>query len=295
MVLTIPKISTILTVAPRVVGVFALCLLLAGCSSATIFFYNRLPNILPWYLGRYIDLNNAQEEQFDLQLFALLEWHRRDELPRYVRLLDQVLAQLDEPVTAAGIAVLADEAEQAWLRLRDLGLDELLVLGASFSDQQIDDFIIRLEEKQKKYEGKYLTRDDDEYREDASDNLLETLEDYMGRLDESQRDRVTSAAESLVRSDRLWLAERQRGTDMLRRELQREAGWQLRLREEVIQWEARLDSESSIAYEYNTRTVQTAIAAVIDARSERQDVRLRKKISTLREDLAELAADVNPN
>ena len=201
-----------------------------------------------------------------------------------------MLRRLDAPVTAGDVAAVSAAAEAAWYRLRNRALDELLLLGARLDEEQIADFIARLEEKQEDYERRYLRRDDEEYREDARDRLRDNLEDYLGRLDPAQRERVTAAAAALVRSDRLWLAERQRWIDTVRTALERRPGWEARLREEVLNWESRLDAQSTAAYEHNTRSLQTAVADVVDSRSPRQDARLRRKLSRLRRDFLELSA-----
>ncbi|MFK8042540.1 DUF6279 family lipoprotein, partial [Congregibacter sp.] len=78
----------------------ALLLLLTACSGTT-FVYNRLDIILPWYLDRYVDLDRSQSQVFDAQLEGLLEWHRREELPRYVEFLNTIDEDLKADLTVA--------------------------------------------------------------------------------------------------------------------------------------------------------------------------------------------------
>jgi hypothetical protein len=277
----------------RIIPVLSLCVLLAGCSSTTRFFYNRLNVVLPWYLERYVDLDRDQRGQFDVQLESLLSWHRREELPRYTLILDDALARLDGEFTAADVIELSEVAELAWYRIRDRALDELLVLGAQLSDAQIEEFLESLDKRQEKFERKYLPRDDEEFRDDAADNLRDTLEDYLGRLAPAQRVIVADTSAALIRSDALWLAERQRWIDMLRAELQREPGWQQRIRRQVLGWEHTLDEERDAAYEHNTLLVQEAVASIVDQRSEKQDRRLRRRLEDLRDDFQQLHEQVD--
>jgi len=265
-----------------------LLLYLAGCSSR-VFLYNRLPMLLPWYLERYVDLDEEQEEQADLQIAELLAWHRREELPRYAFLVEQLQGRLGEPVDASAIAAAADDFEEAWFRLRDRALDELLQLGGSLDEGQVEDFIASLEKTQQRYRRKYLGRTDEEYREESADSLRDFLEDYLGRLGESQRAIVERAAGELQRSDSTWIGERRRWIDMLERELRREPGWQERIRDLVRDWEEQLEPQSLALYEHNTAVLQRAIAAVLEERDERQDARLARELDALREDLLRLA------
>lgn len=263
-------------------------LFLSACSSTT-FFYNRLDFILPWYLDRYVDLDRAQSRQLDLELEVMLDWHRSEELPRYLEFLNVLSRDLDRdlaaPLSVAQLQSYADRAEQAWFRVRDPGLELLLRLGEDLSEEQIKDFIAVMGKKQTKYEDKYLDRDDTQMREDAFESLEETLEDYLGRLDKTQRERLRSAVEDLLRSDAVWLQERSAWTAQLARALERKPGWQQRVIAIVHDWEAGLDPEVEALYDHNTSVVQAAVVDVLNSRSEKQDIRLHKKIDGFRDDL----------
>jgi hypothetical protein len=274
----------------RRVGLLLLLLLLGACSSTT-FVYNRLDFVLPWYLERYVDLDRTQREQLDELLAPLLEWHRREELPRYVAFLDDIERELDQTLTLAAVEAYTQRAEFAWYRLRDPALDNLLILAGSLSDEQLAQFIAKLEKKQREYERKYLDRDDEEFHEDALDNFRESVEDYLGRLDERQVQRLEAATLSLQRADANWLREREDWIRNIRLQLRREYGWERRIVAIVRYWESQLDPESLAYYEHNTRVLQSAVVDVVNMRSERQDKHLRRRIEELREDLALLASE----
>jgi hypothetical protein len=262
-------------------------LLLAGCSS-TAFLYNRLDFILPWYLGRYVDLDTEQESFLDERLEPLLAWHRQEELPRYDVLLQSIEADLDTELSFEGLKQRGREVEQAWYRTRDPGLEVLLELGERLTDAQIDEFIAALRKRQLKYERKYLERDEAEFRDDTRDSLRKMLEDYLGRLESEQIERVALTASSLMRSDATWLRERARWIDTMERLLEREPGWQEAIRRTIKGWEAQLDAATQELYEHNTDRVLQLIVDVANTRSARQDRRLRRRIAGLRDDIEAL-------
>ncbi|WP_439106582.1 DUF6279 family lipoprotein [Congregibacter sp.] len=270
-----------------------LLLLVVACSSTT-FVYNRLDFLLSWYLERYVDLDRAQSKAFDAQLEVLLDWHRREELPRYLDFLNDVEADLASDLSVVQLQGYADRAEDAWLRVREPALEQLLLLAEDLSDEQLRDFMAVMDKKQRKYERKYLDRDDEEMRDDAADSLEDTLKDYLGRLNGEQLDRVRAAANELRRSDAVWLRERSVWTAELAQILEREPGWQQRTRSLVEEWENNLDPEVQALYDHNQRTVQAAIVDVVNDRTEKQDVRLRKKLAALREDLELLISESEP-
>ena len=270
----------------RILLVLALALL--GACSSTTFLYNRLDFILPWYLDDYVELDRDQRQQFDRLLDPFLDWHREEELPAYVAVLDQIEGTLGQPVTQQEIDAIASAFEEAWLRLEGRSLDWLLALGASLSDEQVAEFLQNLDERQQEYEEKYLSRSEEEYREEMYDNLLDRAQDYLGRLDGEQKAALRAASEAIIRSDRPWLEERARWHARLAELLQREPGWEQRVRDAVARREETLSEDYREAYTHNLTLIQQTIADLLNSRSERQERRLRGEIADLREDLLEL-------
>jgi hypothetical protein len=266
----------------------AVLVCLLGACSSTTFVYNRLDSILPWYLDDYVELDSSQDRQLDELLEPFLAWHRRQELPRYVALLDQVEADLDDPVSAAQVEGIYTGIEDAWLRLQDESLDWLLALGGSLSDEQVQEFLDVLQERQEEYEEEYLERSEREYREDSYESLLDSMQDYLGRLTDAQRDRLRAASLELRRSDSIWLQERAAWLQRLDILMQRQPGWQQRVREAIALRDETVSEQYSATYEHNLEIIFSAIAAVLDSRSEQQDRRLRAELRDLREDLQSL-------
>jgi hypothetical protein len=276
--------------AAGVLLVVGLVTLLGGCSSTT-FIYNRLDGIIPWYLDDYVELDDAQERQLDGLLAEFLAWHRRQELPRYVALLDRISADLDRSVSTEQITAIYAEMERAWLRLQDASLDWLLTLGESLSEAQVRQFLAYLQDKQEEFEQEYLERSDREFREDSYEALEDSLQDYLGRLSTEQRGRLRAASLDLQRSDAVWLQERAVWLQRLELLLQRQPGWQQQLREAIALRNETVSERYRAAYEHNLEVICGAVAEVLDSRSEKQDRRLRAELRDLREDLQTLIAE----
>lgn len=266
------------------------CVLCLGACSGTTFVYNRLDTILPWYVDDYVELNATQERQLEEILRPFLDWHRQQELPRYVELLNQVDSSLDHEVTPTDLANIYDEMQVAWLRLEQESLDGLLELGASLSEAQVEEFLAYMRERQEEYEEEYLTRSGSEYREEIYDNFADTLEDYLGRLTGEQKERLRQAVAEFERADEVWLQERAASIERLAVMLQREPGWQERVREAVKRRGESVSPRYQEVYQHNLDAVFAAVAGVLNSRSERQDRYLREELAGLREDLETLIA-----
>ncbi|MEM8941255.1 MAG: DUF6279 family lipoprotein [Pseudomonadota bacterium] len=264
-------------------------LLLTTSCSSTKFVYNRLDFFLPWYLGRYVDLDKSQSKALDAHLERLLPWHRYEELPAYLNTLADVEESLGSAVTVEQVAYYADEFEQAWYRVRDEAMEVMLDLGETLDQKQIDQFLKKLRKQQKKFERKYLSRSADEVADDAYDDLKDSFSDFLGRLSKDQRQILRNAAGDLVRSDEYWLSERANWISFVADELARTPGWQDRIRATIVNWEEQLDAEALAVYEANTLRVQEAAVQILNSRSEKQDKRLRREIGKLVDDLTELS------
>ena len=262
---------------------------LSACSSTT-FVYNRLHLILPWYVDKYVDLERNQREELDQLLVPFLAWHRQQELPIYVDLLDAIEARLDRPLTPGDVADVYATMEAAWFRLEGESLNWLLELGASLSDQQIQSFVEELQEHQLEWEDEYLTRSDQKFYKESYDNLLDSVQDYLGRLSKPQRNRLREAGDALQRSDHVWLEERAAWLARLELMLRRQPGWQQEIREAVERRDETVSAQYRSTYEHNLQVIFSALADVLNSRTDKQDARLRRELDDLRDDLETLIA-----
>ena len=261
----------------------------SACSSTT-YVYNRLDFLLPWYMDDYVDLDAEQEAYLDELLVPFLAWHRAHELPVYLTALNRIEDSLNQPLTAEIVGTLFTEFELAWLRLQSEGLERLLDLGASLSDEQIAAFLEALWEQQREFEEEYLERDEEEFFEDNDDNTRDTFQDYLGKLSDDQKQWVRDGSRRLLRSDQVWLKERAQWLTELGILLTREPGWQERVRVAVSAKNNTMTPEYQRIYEHNMDAIYQLAAQVLNARSERQSRHLRGKLADVREDLETLIA-----
>ncbi len=270
--------------------VFLICLFmvtLAGCSSTT-FLYNRLDFILPWLLGDYVRLDSAQKVYLKQQLDPFLDWHREEELPRYIDLIEQIERTLDDPVTVTQVEAIVAEFERAWARVERRGVGLLLDLGERLDDEQMAEFLDALFEKQQELQEKYLERSDEEYYKDAYDNFTDSAQDFLGRLSSEQKLAIEQGIAGLWRSDHAWISERAAWNERLSSILQREPGWQDALWAALARREQDISPEYRETYLHNSAHLQGVLVNLLNSRTEAQDRRLRRELADYREDFARL-------
>lgn len=265
-------------------------LLTLGACSSTTFVYNRLDFILPWYLDDYAELNGEQQKQLDTLLSPFLSWHRSQELPRYVDVLDRIESSLDQPLTSEDVASVSAEFELAWFRLEGEALEWLLELGTHLSDEQVDSMMEELWENQHDFEEEYLERTEEEFYEDSYDNMVKSVQGYLGKLSAKQRQHLLEASGGLLRSDYAWLQERASWLQRMAVMMERKPGWQQEVRDAVAARNDNVSPEYQRIFEHNLGVINTMAAQLLNSRTGKQDRHVRNKIADLRQDLETLIA-----
>jgi hypothetical protein len=210
-------------------------------------------------------------------------------LPCYLGLIDHIDASVKQEVTPEEVKLIATAFEGAWLRTQDESLNWLLSLGEQLSQEQIEDFLEELEEKRVEDEEEYLGRSDEEFQQDNYQTLRDIAEDYLGKLQQPQREQLREVSKTLRRSDILWMEGRVAFQQRLAEVLEREPGWQLRARELVETRFASAPEEYQVLIDYNSAVIHEWLASLLNGRTEKQNERLQKKLEKLRGQIQTLA------
>ena len=270
----------------RLAAVLLTLLLLAGCGNT--FLYNRLDWLIGWYVDDYVELSRAQEKVFQQRLRPVLDWHRREELALYAALLQQIEADSAAPLDA--------DTVRDWSRQLLLALERIEArlwpliheIGADLDQAQMAELLENIQARQRELEEEYLTRTDEEYVEDNFDRLSENLRDFLGPLSAAQEDQIARAAQAMRRLDQAWLKERRLWLKTLQRLSAREPGWQAALRAAWAQRKERRTPRYHAHRRHNMDIIHALVAAVLNARDERQDHHLQRELDGLRDDLQTL-------
>lgn len=270
-------------------GCLLIVAILNGCS-ATQVIYNRADILIRWYLDDYVTLDRDQQARFDERLDALLEWHRQEELPEYVLLLDDALVILDTDVSLAATRSMAEGIESAAIRLQDRFLELLLSTGENLTSAQRADFIEALLAKQEAFETDRLARSDAEYRDDLGQRFDKQLGRYLGRLTDEQARRLQEGVADMTRLDHFWLQDRRVWILALSNILLAdEPDWADQVRALIAGRDEALLPDYREGIEHNGEVILQLSRDVLLMRTEKQDKKLRARLIALRDDLAALS------
>ena len=162
-----------------------------------------------WYISDFFTLDDEQEEWLEDAVERNIEWHRRDQLPKYARLLREINT---EATTGVLTLEMMERHHTQFLVL----WDEFIVQTApdvtaffmTLSDEQIDEFIENLEESNQELWEEFAGQTPEERRKSRQDSAIKGLKRVFGRLSDDQEALVRSYLSSMYDVSLEWMASR---------------------------------------------------------------------------------------
>lgn len=265
--------------------------ILGGCTRVGLA-YRNLDIIIPWSLSDYLEMNAAQKDWFDERLKEHLSWHCTTQLPGYLGWLDRLQRMVEtNQVTADELQARTDEAKLAIGQISRQITPSAVELLAQLDDKQVQEMQNAFAKDQRKRENEYLKEPLPKQISDRAERMEKRLSPWMGKLNDSQLQRIQSWSQSLGEQNRAWLDNR--------------ASWQKRF-VATVQDRKAPDFPSKIAKllqdretfwtpEYREaydRTEQAAISLLVDLMAQstpEQRQRLLSKIADTRKDFTDLS------
>ena len=261
---------------------------LVGCSSTT-FIYNRIDFLLPWYLESYVDLNQEQRQKLNELLEPFFEWHREEELPKYVKIIEDFESILDEKIELASIEAITHEVEQSWFRLEDNMIAWVIPMTRELSNEQITEFLQTMQTKTAQNENKYLSRNLQTYQNDNYKRIRKNLRRFIGGMNKDQLDLIDIASKEMIRVDGQWIDNRKALIDNLKVILKRGDGWELDL-ENITHRDDKVASNYRRTYSHNIAVNERLFVEILNSRTEKQDKKLRSQLLRYKTDIKTLIA-----
>jgi hypothetical protein len=281
--------------ASRLLLVLLLGATLLACSSLS---YRAADIWLRWQLNGLVSLERAQEGELEQRLSSVLDWHRREQLPRYRQWLETVRGELAQPALAPEQWQLrSDELGAFWLDAMAHLQPEALALLGDLSDEQVAELVASLREQQAEAVDKWSRYSADELQARRQKRMERQLKRWVGRLDDTQRSLVAQWAVQLgdsrgerIEQRRLWL-------DDFEAALQRrgEREWfDAELEALMLRPEQRWHAAYREAVGRNSRVTIELLQALHASLSDRQRQHLDKRIGIWIDRFERLAATSSP-
>ena len=159
------------------------------------FAYDNADTYLRWRASSYLDLEGEMADELDERIGSFMGWHRANALPKYVTLIDDAGRRFARGLTPADLVWGYDSVmAQARESLR-AAAERSAPLLDRLTPEQIAHFERRLGEDNRRFARENLRGGDRERRKRRTERNVERLEDWVGRLSQTQIDRVAQYSE----------------------------------------------------------------------------------------------------
>lgn len=148
---------------------------ITGCSAFSLA-YNNMPSIISTWLSVRVDLYDDQKQLLQKQLESLHAWHRREEVPKYLALLEGLKAKaLANQLDREAMFQVFLESRQAYQRLVENAAPLTAAWLLTLYPNQPAQFQALMDDSNEDYQEEYL-----EVSETASEQSAELM---VGRLE----------------------------------------------------------------------------------------------------------------
>ena len=181
--------------------------LTAGCSALRIG-YGSAPDLVYWWLDRYVDFNDTQTPRVREAVAQWFTWHRRTQLPDYAALLTRAQAEVAADTTAGRVCAWQTELIQRADTAFDRAAPAMAEIVLTITPEQVSNIERRYAKTNEEFRDDFLQPDP---AKRASANLKRTVEraeTLYGTLDAGQRARMGAALARSPFDAELWLTER---------------------------------------------------------------------------------------
>lgn len=188
--------------------VLTIALTLGACSRIGLA-YRNLDVIIPWTLSDYLDMNGEQKSWLNVRLKEHLSWHCTTQLPGYLDWLDRLQTMIaTNQVTDAALQARAHEAEQAIAETAREIAPSAIELLQGLDDKQVAEMNEAFAKDRRKRQEEYLKPSLEQQIKERGERMEKRLNDWLGPLSSTQRQRVTTWSNTLGDQNTQWLANR---------------------------------------------------------------------------------------
>ena len=267
-----------------------MALVLSGCSLRKLG-YNLAPRFIVSRIVDTFDLDKAQKKQTQVAIAELHAWHRKNELPRYVELLDGVIARTADGLTRDEVLWMLKETETTVERTAQKLVPAAAGLLVTLTPEQLSHSEKEMQKgSQERFER--LELPEQEYVNFRLKRAKKNLNTWLGSYNDAQ----LGEFERFVRKNRVEELRRQTHTVELRTTLLtalRDHAPRPAVESLLLNWMTKEDAnqtaDSKRAEERNRDDFVELVLGVDRAMSQEQRQHMLKELRTLRTELYELS------
>jgi hypothetical protein len=224
------------------------------------FAYENADSYVRWRMDAYLDVQGEDADWLDDRIEEFHAWHRRNELPKLALLAREADGRFADGISRDDFIWGYDAVRQRARESLRQAVQMMAPLLDRLTPEQIRYMERRIAEENRQFQREYLRGSEGERREKRAKQVVNRLEDWVGKLSRSQVKRVREFAERAPLLDDLRERDRKRlQAEVI--EIIRAKHAQKRLAARISEWERGRDP----AYTAGIETWREhAIAMLVD-------------------------------
>ncbi|PYC00219.1 hypothetical protein DMX04_15975 [Pseudomonas koreensis] len=274
----------------QIAALLIFTLALGACSRVGLA-YRNLDVIIPWSLSDYVDMNGEQKDWFNERLKEHLSWHCTTQLPGYLDWLDRLQAMVESnQVSDAALQERTAEAKQAIADTAREITPSAIELLQGLDDKQVaemnDAFAKDLRKRQQEYVKPPLAQQIKE----RGERMEKRLNDWLGPLSDSQKQRVVAWTNALGDQNTQWIANRAHWQQQFSAAVaqRQSAEFPQRIETLLVNRERLWTADYRKAYANTEAQARSLFVDLMAESTPQQRERLLKKIEGVRKDFNDL-------
>jgi hypothetical protein len=150
--------------------------------------YNNAPEGMHWWLDDYFDFTESQNKELKPALHALLDWHRKTQLPLYVEMLQKIQSDLsEESIAPSTVCETLNTMQDAMQAIQIESTSTIVEIAPMLSDKQLSFFQKKLQKRTLKWKSEWLQDSREEQIEARLERVIDYAEKVYGSLNKSQK------------------------------------------------------------------------------------------------------------
>jgi hypothetical protein len=182
---------------------------LSSCSTIKVV-YNNSDDLIYWWLDGYADLQDGQKQFARDTLTDLQRWHRQQQLPEYVALLQRMQAMAPNDITPAQVCAVTEDMKTSFVTLLRFVEPANTKLASQLKPEQLRSIRQRFDKTNKEWRADWLDPNAEERLRYRTKQATKRLEDFYGHLDKPQREALKQWLSTSIFDPALSYAERER-------------------------------------------------------------------------------------
>lgn len=171
----------------KTAGVVLLLLTVAACSAVRLS-YNNAQELAYWWLNSYVQFTPEQKPVIKAELEKLHDWHRFNEIPVYINILQSLQKKVGHDITSKQSCEAMESIRERY-RMLNLQLEPIIEkMAPSLSHEQLMHIQEHFDKNNKKWHKEWLEGTQQERDERRLERAIKRAEMFYGNLNDHQKD-----------------------------------------------------------------------------------------------------------